>query len=114
MPGPVFLGANFGENGAGARVQRRNFKITQAENDPRRPEIVGSLPIEGIRADLAKALEDSQVVVVSGGTGSGKSTQIPQFLLDDWSSKATKGNWPMGHGPGSWPRPMGHGALWAP
>eukprot|EP00435_Cladocopium_sp_Y103_P020064 s2182_g4.t2 len=36
--------------------------------------------------DLGQLLQDTQVLVVSGGTGSGKTTQLPQFLLDDWRS----------------------------
>lgn len=27
--------------------------------------------------------QDHRVIVVSGGTGSGKTTQIPQYILDD-------------------------------
>ncbi|KAL7545095.1 hypothetical protein ACHAWF_010611 [Thalassiosira exigua] len=41
------------------------------------------LPIKNIRAELLEALQERQVVVVSGGTGSGKSTQCPQYILED-------------------------------
>ncbi|CAK0891239.1 unnamed protein product, partial [Prorocentrum cordatum] len=71
----------------GVRPAFAEYRLTPASADPRRPEIVGKLPIERIRADLGKLLTESQVVVVSGGTGSGKSTQLPQFLLDDWRGR---------------------------
>ncbi|CAE8738957.1 unnamed protein product, partial [Polarella glacialis] len=65
-------------------VEPRSWEVVPPEEDYRRQEVVGKLPVERIRHDLNKALEKTQVVVVSGGTGSGKSTQLPQFLVDDW------------------------------
>jgi HrpA-like RNA helicase len=42
-----------------------------------------SLPIRTIRHDLVESLRSRRVVIVSGGTGSGKSTQCPQYVLED-------------------------------
>ena len=41
-----------------------------------------ALPIVKIKDALTEALRTNQVVVVSGGTGSGKSTQCPQYILE--------------------------------
>ncbi|TDH67570.1 hypothetical protein CCR75_000062 [Bremia lactucae] len=41
------------------------------------------LPVHGYRNEILRLVENNQLVVVSGDTGCGKSTQIPQFLLDD-------------------------------
>ncbi|RBY97136.1 ATP-dependent RNA helicase HrpA [Blastococcus sp. TF02-8] len=40
------------------------------------------LPVSGRRDDIAAALRDSQVVVVAGETGSGKTTQLPKIALE--------------------------------
>ncbi|KFI06976.1 ATP-dependent RNA helicase HrpA [Massilia sp. BSC265] len=40
------------------------------------------LPVSGRRAEIAKAIEGSQVVIVSGETGSGKTTQLPKICLE--------------------------------
>ena len=41
------------------------------------------LPAWGIQSKLSAALASGQVVILCGETGSGKSTQVPQFILDD-------------------------------
>ncbi|XP_054724203.1 ATP-dependent RNA helicase DHX30-like [Uloborus diversus] len=45
------------------------------------------LPINQKRTEILKLLEDNQVVVLSGETGCGKTTQVPQFILEDYISK---------------------------
>lgn len=47
-----------------------------------------ALPIWPRKHDIQRALEEHDILVLSGETGSGKSTQIPQFLLESrWCSK---------------------------
>ncbi|CAE6944453.1 unnamed protein product [Symbiodinium sp. CCMP2456] len=65
----------------------RHFRRIPEADDPRRVDVRGKLPIEQIRESLGEVLNSSQVLVVSGGTGSGKTTQLPQFLLDDWDAE---------------------------
>ena len=48
-----------------------------------------ALPSWSARDDVTRALRESNVVVVSGETGTGKSTQVPQFILDDELSGPT-------------------------
>jgi ATP-dependent helicase HrpA len=40
------------------------------------------LPVSGRREEIARAIRDHQVVIVSGETGSGKTTQLPKLCLD--------------------------------
>ena len=40
------------------------------------------LPIHARREEIICAIQQNQIVVIAGETGSGKTTQIPKFLLD--------------------------------
>ncbi|XP_047960360.1 DExH-box ATP-dependent RNA helicase DExH7, chloroplastic isoform X2 [Salvia hispanica] len=40
------------------------------------------LPIAELKDDILHLLEENNVVVISGETGCGKTTQVPQFILD--------------------------------
>lgn len=48
-------------------------------------EVRRSLPIFPYREDLLAAITEHQILVIEGETGSGKTTQIPQYLLEDVS-----------------------------
>ncbi|KAL1204479.1 DExH-box ATP-dependent RNA helicase DExH7 [Cardamine amara subsp. amara] len=42
-----------------------------------------ALPISEVKKDILQHLREKDVLVVCGETGSGKTTQVPQFILDD-------------------------------
>jgi ATP-dependent helicase HrpA len=44
-------------------------------------EFPPSLPVSGRRDEIAAALAEHQIVIVSGETGSGKTTQLPKIAL---------------------------------
>ncbi|XP_024877807.1 putative ATP-dependent RNA helicase DHX57 [Temnothorax curvispinosus] len=47
-------------------------------------EVRKKLPVWSQKNEILEAIHKNQVVIISGETGCGKSTQIPQFVLDDW------------------------------
>lgn len=42
------------------------------------------LPVAGIRKDIMEAINNNSVVIIRGKTGCGKTTQVCQFILDDY------------------------------
>ncbi|WP_375750046.1 ATP-dependent RNA helicase HrpA [Vibrio sp. HN007] len=56
-------------------VQERSQQVPTIEY----PEI---LPVSQKRDDIAKAIEENQVVIVAGETGSGKTTQLPKICTE--------------------------------
>src|SRR6056297_2125338 len=42
-----------------------------------------TLPIYGYRQEITEAVANNNVVVITAETGAGKSTQVPQFLLEE-------------------------------
>ncbi|XP_030916425.1 3'-5' RNA helicase YTHDC2-like [Geospiza fortis] len=48
-----------------------------------------SLPVFEKQEEIVKIIKDHKVVLIVGETGSGKTTQIPQFILDDCHKNGT-------------------------
>ncbi|XP_039392318.1 ATP-dependent RNA helicase TDRD9 isoform X5 [Mauremys reevesii] len=47
------------------------------------------LPITRCKEEVVSLIESNSVVIVHGATGSGKSTQLPQYILDYYSQHST-------------------------
>ncbi|KAL3874648.1 hypothetical protein ACJMK2_037630 [Sinanodonta woodiana] len=44
----------------------------------------GKLPISHFKDEVVNTIESNQVTIIQGATGSGKTTQVPQFILDHY------------------------------
>uniref|UniRef100_A0A3B5A8K9 RNA helicase n=1 Tax=Stegastes partitus TaxID=144197 RepID=A0A3B5A8K9_9TELE len=51
-----------------------------------------TLPITKNRQELVSLIENNSVVIIRGATGSGKTTQLPQYILDHYNEKNTTCN----------------------
>ena len=49
-----------------------------------------NLPIYPMRSEILQAIDNHQVTIISGETGSGKTTQVPQYLLQEAQEKGEK------------------------
>eukprot|EP00911_Craspedida_sp_UC1_P001293 UC1_evm1s974 len=60
------------------------FKTRQSSSSAYRAMQLGrqELPVSAFREEIISAVVSNQVVVISGETGCGKTTQIPQYLLE--------------------------------
>ncbi|KAF8308056.1 P-loop containing nucleoside triphosphate hydrolase protein [Clavulina sp. PMI_390] len=74
--------------------QRKSASLLEALNtytqDPTHSAIRDqrfSLPIHTRSKDLLELIESQDVTICMAATGSGKTTQIPQIILDDWIQK---------------------------
>ncbi len=69
------------------RLQSLETRIQASESrrysrEQQKPEIdYPDLPVTQCRDEIAKAIDENQVVIIAGETGSGKTTQIPKICL---------------------------------
>lgn len=59
-------------------VEKRQWRKTRVP----KPTYNETLPIVEKKAEIIRAISENRVVVISGETGSGKTTQIPKFCLE--------------------------------
>ena len=48
-----------------------------------------SLPIHAMKEQIMSAIHENPVVLIRGNTGCGKTTQVCQFILDDYISSGS-------------------------
>uniref|UniRef100_A0A452SQK6 RNA helicase n=1 Tax=Ursus americanus TaxID=9643 RepID=A0A452SQK6_URSAM len=60
---------------------------TQAQQKESIQAVRRSLPVFPFREELLAAIADHQVLIIEGETGSGKTTQIPQYLFEEGYTK---------------------------
>jgi HrpA-like RNA helicase len=69
----------------GAKASVENIKLRKYISIKRTPEITKArinLPVCQMEQEILEAVNDNDVVILCGETGSGKSTQVPQFLYE--------------------------------
>jgi pre-mRNA-splicing factor ATP-dependent RNA helicase DHX16 len=74
-------------------AERRQLELKLKEAEQRVASIDAvrkALPVYAFRDQLIQAIHDHQILIVVGETGSGKTTQIPQFLYESGFSKGGK------------------------
>lgn len=70
-----------------------DFEKNQTSRDEKVKSILDtrrSLPVFSYRDELLQAVEDYQTIIIVGETGSGKTTQIPQYLVEAGFTKGGK------------------------
>lgn len=55
-----------------------------------RAQVLSGLPIYSQKREIIEAIQKSNVVILTAETGTGKSTQIPQYILDDVQSSESR------------------------
>ncbi|CAN1828931.1 DExH-box ATP-dependent RNA helicase DExH7, chloroplastic [Linum perenne] len=74
---------NHSKDGESNRLKREHDKKKSMQKYKEISKARGTLPIAGLKSEILQVLKENDVVVVCGETGSGKTTQVPQFVLDD-------------------------------
>src|SRR5688500_8037218 len=63
-------------------IERSRARREQRQANLPRPTFPDELPVVQKRAEIADAIRANQVIVLSGETGSGKTTQLPKICLE--------------------------------
>lgn len=70
--------------GTGEKDEKGDSALSEAQKQRLSiQEVRRSLPVFPFRQDLLAAIEEHQVLIIEGETGSGKTTQIPQYLVEE-------------------------------
>ncbi|XP_037812159.1 ATP-dependent DNA/RNA helicase DHX36 [Lucilia sericata] len=68
------------------RLKTSLMEKEESQQYRKRYDMRQRLPAMKQRQDVLKAIEENQVVLIVGSTGCGKTTQVPQILLDEFTN----------------------------
>ncbi len=71
------------------RIEQSRQRVAQRQADLPQPLYAADLPITAHREHILEVLEQNQVIIVAGETGSGKTTQLPKLCLE--AGRGTRG-----------------------
>nr|XP_045757785.1 ATP-dependent RNA helicase TDRD9 [Mirounga angustirostris] len=80
-------GSGHSTSGPGARPS--SAKLSNVTCIPETNYKYPDLPINRCKEEVISLIESNSVVVIHGATGSGKSTQLPQYILDHYIQRST-------------------------
>ncbi|XP_006739106.1 ATP-dependent RNA helicase TDRD9-like [Leptonychotes weddellii] len=80
-------GSDHSTSGPGARPS--SAKLSNVTCIPETNYKYPDLPINRCKEEVISLIESNSVVVIHGATGSGKSTQLPQYILDHYIQRST-------------------------
>ena len=70
------------------KLSKNKPRIPNFQANPKLLKHCQTLPIHKFKKEIIETIDDHKVTIISGETGSGKTTQVPQFLLEN--SKITQ------------------------
>ncbi|XP_042338333.1 3'-5' RNA helicase YTHDC2-like, partial [Plectropomus leopardus] len=76
---------SYDRNRASGRLNNGIPMVPQRRSPSELDSFRCSLPVHERQEEIVQLIRGNRVVLVVGETGSGKTTQIPQFLLDEYS-----------------------------
>ncbi|XP_036607216.1 ATP-dependent RNA helicase TDRD9 [Trichosurus vulpecula] len=80
---------NSDHSSSGPGPKQPSYKSSSVPSIPETNYKYPDLPINRCKEEVISLIENNSVVIIHGATGSGKSTQLPQYVLDYYIHRST-------------------------